>query len=387
MDSSSPKGGGELFVLPYFTLYRAEKKMEKSFGVLAGFEHEAEMLNGYNELVECVENGLELTAGAAYANSVLNVQAADENVIVAGQEGFLDSVKRGANKVYEWIMSMLRAIKEWLFGKPRKVTQEKQNEVDDLSKLYDELTASIESLKTGPIEKVIAEIKVDPKERLESYKQVQRARDNVRRLAQEDKAIIENELKEQSAEELGIEITDRRLVKEMLERFTTRLDSIKHNVDEISRIDPDQTLSDELGIKIFMIQYGKGGVDNVTGFFRTGGAESMNAIARKVINLSNDLENEFAKASKKLEKIAEEAKGGTDQAANRKASRAAAIIKEMGEAAAKMRDLILTLDAQLLKTCAKIQTGSVRSAMMKAMPKVSELSQKYLQQAIDELNL
>jgi uncharacterized protein YgiM (DUF1202 family) len=136
-----------------------------------------------------------------------------------------------------------------------------------------------------------------------------------------------------------------------------------------------------------MIQYGKGGVDNVTGFFRTGGAESMNAIARKVINLSNDLENEFAKASKKLEKIAEEAKGGTDQAANRKASRAAAIIKEMGEAAAKMRDLILTLDAQLLKTCAKIQTGSVRSAMMKAMPKVSELSQKYLQQAIDELNL
>lgn len=361
--------------------------MEKSFSVLAGFEHEAEMLNGYNELVECVENGLELSAGATYANSVLNVQAADENVIVAGQEGFLDSVKRGANKVYEWIMAMIRAIKEWLFGKPRKVTQEKQNEVDDLSKLYDELTASIQGLRTGPIEKVIEDIKVDPKERLESYKRVQSARDNVRRISREDKTVIEDELKEQTAEELGIEITDRRLIKEMLERFTTRLDSIKHNVDEISRIDPDQTLSDELDIKIFMIQYGKGGVDNVTSFFRTGGAESMNSIARKVINLSNDLEIELAKASKKLEKIAEEAKGGADQAANRKASRAAAIVKEMGEGAAKMRDLILTLDSQLLKTCAKIQTGSVRSAMMKAMPKVSELSQKYLQQAIDDLNL
>ena len=352
--------------------------MEKSFARLAGFEHEAEMLTGYDELATAVSEGQALSPEATYTYSVLKLHAQDDGVQVSGQEGFLDSVKRGATKVYEWIMALIRSIRDWLFGKPRQVAQEKQEEVIELAKTYDEITASPEAIASKPIEKIVEETPLPP------VKQ-QKVKAAIARIPREDKVVIQEQMRTTSA--LDAEIDDRKLVKEMLQRLTTRLDAVKNNVDEISRIDPDANLSDELGIKYFLTIYGKGGVDNVTGFFRNGGAEGMLSISRKVLELSNDLEKNFADATKKLEKIAQDTKAGTDQAANRKASRGAAILKEMGEAAAKLRDFIMTLDSQLQITAAKIQTAAIRNALIKAMPEVSESSAKYMQQAMDELGM
>lgn len=92
-----------------------------SFGEI---DHFATMVAG----CESINSGQPLTPDGKYAYAVLKLHATDMNA-VAGQEGFLESIKNGANNVKEWIKKLINAILDFVF-KGRKKVKEKDAEVD-----------------------------------------------------------------------------------------------------------------------------------------------------------------------------------------------------------------------------------------------------------------
>lgn len=93
-----------------------------SFGEI---EHFATMVSG----CESINNKGALSSDGKYAFAVLKLHANDQG-LYAGNEGFIDAVKRGASNIYEWIKKMIRAIRDWLRGnKVEEEVREMENSV------------------------------------------------------------------------------------------------------------------------------------------------------------------------------------------------------------------------------------------------------------------
>lgn len=75
-------------------------------------EHYATMVSGCESLAYGNVN----SANAHYAMTVLQLHANDAG-LVAGQEGFLDHVKKGAKKAKEWVIALVQAVRAWLKDK------------------------------------------------------------------------------------------------------------------------------------------------------------------------------------------------------------------------------------------------------------------------------
>lgn len=86
---------------------------------LGEIDHFATMLTG----CENINSGGPLTPDGKYALGVLRLHAVDFGGI-AGQEGFLDSIKRGASNIKEWIVKVLKAIWAFLTRKKKRTFKE-----------------------------------------------------------------------------------------------------------------------------------------------------------------------------------------------------------------------------------------------------------------------
>lgn len=84
-------------------------------------QHFATIISGCESLQDRLTYGTELSYEGAYAGAVMKLHAQDAG-FVAGTEGFLDSIKRGATNVYEWIKKLIASIRDWFRGS--KVEQE-----------------------------------------------------------------------------------------------------------------------------------------------------------------------------------------------------------------------------------------------------------------------
>lgn len=119
-----------------------------SFGEV---EHFATMLAG----CESINSGKPLNSDGRYAYAVLKLHAADFGA-VAGQEGFLDSIKRGASNIKEWIIKVIRAIRDFLTGRGKKSfkkagpvnsNKEDHERVKEVSEKIPGVEKAIENLK------------------------------------------------------------------------------------------------------------------------------------------------------------------------------------------------------------------------------------------------
>lgn len=78
-------------------------------------EHYGRVLAGCESAYHHANSNTALSADGKYAFAVLSLHAGDAG-IHAGQEGFMDAIKKGATKAKDWIMKILKAIREWLGG-------------------------------------------------------------------------------------------------------------------------------------------------------------------------------------------------------------------------------------------------------------------------------
>ncbi|QZA70722.1 hypothetical protein AH04_249 [Erwinia phage AH04] len=107
-------------------------------------EHFATMISG----CESITSGRALTDDGRYAFSVLKIHAEDTGCF-AGQEGFLDTIKKGAKKTGKWIMDMIIAFIGWITdekGRLDKIDKEYRAKEEDYKAnkaKYDELFSKI----------------------------------------------------------------------------------------------------------------------------------------------------------------------------------------------------------------------------------------------------
>lgn len=95
-------------------------------------EHFSNMVTGCESLNAHFYNKEVAGTEAHYAFSVLKLHAADAGH-VAGTEGFLDAVKKGAKKGKEWLLQLIQYIKDFIKGISRD-DRERINTINELSK-------------------------------------------------------------------------------------------------------------------------------------------------------------------------------------------------------------------------------------------------------------
>lgn len=92
-------------------------------------EHFSNMVTG----CESISQGSYRTSEARYASAVLKLHAQDMGE-VAGQEGFLDTIKRGAQNAVKWVKQLMTAIGNWFKTVYQTLTGKEVKEKLNLSK-------------------------------------------------------------------------------------------------------------------------------------------------------------------------------------------------------------------------------------------------------------
>lgn len=104
---------------------------------ISDIEHFGTIISG----CEAINNGDKESSDARYAFAVLKLHHQDLSSIT-GQEGFLDSVKKGASTIKEWVVKLIKAIKTWLVGNKK--------EAKDIEAEYKELKTKFQKAKAQP---------------------------------------------------------------------------------------------------------------------------------------------------------------------------------------------------------------------------------------------
>lgn len=81
--------------------------------------HYCNMAAGCESINSVLANGGKLTYEGRYAQAVLRLHAEDAGLI-AGTESFLDSFKKGAENVKDWVTKLIKAIRDFITGKKKE---------------------------------------------------------------------------------------------------------------------------------------------------------------------------------------------------------------------------------------------------------------------------
>ncbi|QBZ70617.1 hypothetical protein pETSU_036 [Edwardsiella phage pEt-SU] len=93
--------------------------------------HYSRIIAGLESVHEHINYNAGIDVDGTYALTVLELQAQDEGYI-EGTEGFMDSVKKGAQDIVKWIKQVLTAIGNFLIGKKKAqpIWQDKWSEIN-----------------------------------------------------------------------------------------------------------------------------------------------------------------------------------------------------------------------------------------------------------------
>lgn len=112
---------------------------------LGDIEHFATMISGCENINLAMGGKGQLNGDGHYAYAVLKLHVADMGS-VAGQEGFLDGVKKTAGKVKEWLAALIKAVKNFLTGK-KKTVKEQEDEQKEVKAKADKVEKQIAAKK------------------------------------------------------------------------------------------------------------------------------------------------------------------------------------------------------------------------------------------------
>lgn len=125
--------------------------------------HLGRVVSGLESLHEHINYNAGIDVDGTYALTVLELHAADEGE-VAGTEGFLDAVKKGANDVVAWIMKIVKAIVDFITGKKKVVWKDRWKDIND-----EEVNKKLNGIYSGPLRAIVNHISDDKFEAVSPY--------------------------------------------------------------------------------------------------------------------------------------------------------------------------------------------------------------------------
>lgn len=341
--------------------------------LVGDFDHIITLTKGFEDLHEDIKGNSESQDDALYTDTVLKLNDIDLTSVV-GEEGFLDSIKRGAGKIKEWIMNLIRSIRSWLKG--------------DADKKYEEAKKDLAKTDAGegPSEKVVAEkaldiIKEDPKVSAPLRRMPESVKSQIRDAITDFGKGVNGDTKEKGS----FTISDpnkssfyNTAVNRMSEMVARLLRTVQVHTKEIARIDPNGEARKELGLNNWDFN------DEQTArkIFLFDREVQSNFIKRVgfIIEDTDLKEGDLNTAIKNLERLNNEAKLPDNQL-----SRCAAVVKEMTAIVAKMKDMVISINSRAHQEMMTLAGGVVRDALAQVQKDSDEATAKYIKQAMDAL--
>lgn len=299
-------------------------------------------------------------AESRFAFAFLSIGAID------GNEGFLDTIKRGAARVYEWIKSLIKMIRDWWRGGKQRFEQAKKNLLN-----INGITAKFKEITTNGLDGVT---KVS-----ENAKRISRRFDS------KDRAIINEAIKEANAEQPTIEVAPTiigSIIDPIANKIASKLDKMKGHVAEIDRIDPDRKALEELGLSTTFNFITDGSV-NFGDRFRQADKAKFAAEVKRIVDAAEEAQKELDLATTNLDRLNEKAKGHDEM--QHQLSRLSAIVRQLTAIAEDFRALVIDIDSALYRALKEESVGLVKQALTEAKKSVSESAQNYINQLMSEL--
>lgn len=348
--------------------------MEKISGfesLAAEFDHTCAITNGMDELVLAINESNELTPDAVYADTVLKLNGI-ELVELAGTEGFLDGVKRGSLKIYEWIKELIKTIRSWFSGSNKKKYDEAKKDLND-EVLFSDWVKDLEQkgidgfTKHDPDENVVAVIRRMPRE----------AKEEVNRAIKTIEAVATSTPEEVNQAVIGT------VLSTIAGRTQSAMKSIDSRIEEINRIDPTGETLSSLGLSknSTVVDRAKASGSELSKADQRDFANSVKALVKD----SEAVQSELAKATIAMDKMNEAAKGHENNERGSQLSRAVSVLKLVAEIAGIYRDVIITVNSQMLIGYKQAVGTIVKTAIREALKHSDDLTSKYLDDAIAAL--
>lgn len=131
-------------------------------------EHYAKIIAGCESINLRMAGGPKLTEDGRYAQTVLCLHAQDAG-LYAGQEGFFEKVKEGAKSIKDWIIKLIKAIRDWIKGsqvqnvdKQDKAIKEAESRVQEAIKNPDILKQSTPAKENKEAPKQTSKLNYSP---------------------------------------------------------------------------------------------------------------------------------------------------------------------------------------------------------------------------------
>lgn len=134
--------------------------------MIEDIEHYAKIISGCESINLRMAGGPKLTEDGRYAQTVLCLHAEDAG-LYAGQEGFFEKVKEGAKNIKDWIIKLIKAIRDWIKGSQVQNVEKQDKALKEAESRVQEAIKNPDILKQSPSTK---ENKEDSKQTSSSSK-------------------------------------------------------------------------------------------------------------------------------------------------------------------------------------------------------------------------
>lgn len=326
--------------------------------LMSDFTHVQKVLTGVEDLHEEINFDGPLGDEVEYATTVLKLNDIDLPEL-AGQEGFMDQIKRAGTKAKEFIKQLIIAIRNYFKPKEADVKQvetllRSMRKRANGEKLLDD---AVQLATTGNV----VDLASFSKER------ASKIRDNVRRLTPEERTAVQ-----QAADQVGsnadiqdkvVMVNDnvRLRVNGVINRFTK---TIQTALNEISRIDP--TGESQSLIKINHLERIRKMVESLAS-----NSDNTSTDIEANINALCDLRGQLSAqkdvATKELDHMA--SRGDQEE---RVLNRATSVLQELVKAVEAACNAVLSVDSAIRKTESEVVDKITREIFRRAASSLGE---------------
>lgn len=306
---------------------------------------------------------------AHYAHTVLVLNDID----VSGQEGFLDGVKKGAAKVYQWIKDLIKTIRGWFTGGSKAQYEKDKKEINDV--IREANIRRTKDLKDKGVDEYVKQMTDIGEATNPIVAEIKRLPPPAKKIANE--AIKEVNIPNVSTPQELDDSIKGTVINEISSKLKSKFSQLETKVKEIKRIDPTGETGEfmNIGIKWDVLENIIKSIGS--GFEREDQKKFADRIGA-LIKISDDAQAEVANATVNMDRLNEKYKGHEHTPEGKKLSRAVSILKLLTEIAHIYREIIQLVNRELRAAYKKVATQIVREAVDKAMRSTDAAVDKFV---------